>query len=148
MPKRKKKPNNNQITQRPNNKNNHIAKVQAVSFQGPLPPPQILQQYDEIVPGAAERIICQFENQVKHRQELENKVITSDVRQSYIGSVLGFIIAISAIGAGTVLAYIGQPTEGLAALLTPLAGLIGVYVWGSYQRRKERDLKANSKQQQ
>lgn len=122
---------------------NHAAQVLAASFQGPLPPPQILHEYDEIVQGSAERIICIFENQVKHRQELEKKVITSDIRQSYFGSILGFIIALSAIVSGTFLAYIGQPTEGIAAIISALAGIIGVYAWGSHQRRKEREQKTN-----
>ena len=147
MSKNRKRLNNNPLVTNDNH-NNHIAKVQAVSFQGPLPPPQILHQYDEIVPGSAERIISSFENQVQHRQELEKKVITSDIRQSYFGAVLGFIIALSAIGSGTFLAYIGRPTEGIAAIITALAGIIGVYGFGSYQRKKERDAKANPRPQQ
>lgn len=124
-------------------RNSSITKIQAASFQGPLPPPQILSHYDEIVPGSAERIISLWERQVQHRQELEKKAIGSDIRQSYFGAALGFIIAIAAIGAGTFLAYNGQPTEGLAAIITALVGLVGVYGWGSYQRRKERSQKVN-----
>lgn len=124
-----------------NTNNRTIAKVEA-SFQGPLPPPQILDHYDQIVPGSAERIICLWEEQVRHRQRLEVDVITSDIRQSYFGATLGFIIAMSAIGSGTFLAYIGRPTEGIAAIITALIGLVGTYGWGSYQRRKERNIRA------
>jgi uncharacterized membrane protein len=144
MHKKPKNIGNNQIAK---HQNNHIAQVQSVSFQGPLPPPQILKQYDDIVPGCAERIISQFESQVKHRQELEKKVITSDIRQTYFGSTLGFIIALSAIGAGTFLAYIGRPTEGISAIIAALAGIVGVYGVGSYQRKKERDLKSDNHNQ-
>jgi hypothetical protein len=80
---------------------------------------------------------------VRHRQELEKKAIGSDIRQSYFGSILGFIIAMSAIGAGTFLAYTGHPTEGISAIITALVGLIGVFGWGSYQRRKERNARIN-----
>jgi uncharacterized membrane protein len=113
------------------------------SFSGPLPPPQILDHYNQIVPGAAEKIIALWESQVQHRQELEKKAITSDITQAYFGAILGFIIAMSAIGAGTFLAYIGRPTEGIAAIISALVGLVGVYGWGSYQRRKERDARIN-----
>lgn len=127
-----------------NNKQNHsVTKVQAASFQGPLPPPQILDHYNQIVPGSAERIISLWENQVQHRQELEKRVIVADIQQAKLGAFLGFIIAISAIGAGTFLAYIGRPTEGIAAIISALAGIIGVYGWGSYQRKKERESKSN-----
>jgi len=120
-----------------------VSKVEASSFQGPLPPPQILSQYELTVPGSAERIISLWESQVRHRQELEKKAIGSDIRQSYVGSILGFIIAMSAIGAGTFLAYTGHPTEGISAIITALVGLIGVFGWGSYQRRKERNARIN-----
>ena len=113
------------------------------SFSGPLPHPQILDQYDKIVPGSAEKIISLWEGQVRHRQELEKHAIKSDIRQSYYGATLGFIIAMSAIGAGTFLTYIGRPTEGIAAIISALASLVGVYGWGSYQRRKERSVKVN-----
>lgn len=117
--------------------------IESKSFSGPLPHPEILVQYDKIVSGSAERIISIWEGQVRHRQELEKKVIESDIKQSQCGAILGFLIAIAAISAGTFLAYIGRPTEGLAAIITALGGLVGVYVWGSYQRRKERSLRAN-----
>ena len=39
---------------------------------GPIPSPQILQQYNNIVPGAAERIIRMAEKQSDHRMALEN----------------------------------------------------------------------------
>jgi uncharacterized membrane protein len=38
-----------------------VHEVVAASFQGPLPPPSILRGYDEITPGAAERIIAMAE---------------------------------------------------------------------------------------
>ena len=113
------------------------------SFSGPLPHPQVLDQYDKIVPGSAEKIISLWEIQIQHRQELEKKAITSDIRQAYFGAILGFTIAMSAIGAGTFLAYIGRPTEGIAAIISALVGLVGVYGWGSYQRRKERNIRVN-----
>ena len=78
MSKGRKKVNQNPVAPR-NTQNVAITKVEASSFQGPLPPPQILNHYDQIVPGSAERIISLWESQVRHRQELEKKAIGSDV---------------------------------------------------------------------
>lgn len=139
------KGNGGEIAQR-SQQNGPIAKVTSTSlesFQGPLPPPQILDQYDKIVLGSAERIISLWERQVDHRQKLENKVITSDITQSHIGTVLGFIIALAAIGSGTFLAYTGHPTEGISAIIAALVGLVGAFGLGSYQRRKERNARIN-----
>jgi len=142
MAKGGKRGNQNEIARRPP-QNGQITQIAASFYQGPLPAPQILDQYDKIVPGAAERLISLWERQVEHRQELEKKVIKSDIAQSYFGSVLGFFIAISAIGSGTFLAYTGHPTEGISAIITALVGLISVFGWGSYQRRKERNARIN-----
>ena len=58
----------------PNNQNNsknmRVTEV-SQSFSGPLPPPEILRKFDEVVPGAAERIIKMAEDQSIHRKELE-----------------------------------------------------------------------------
>ena len=42
-----------------------------VEFSGPLPPPAVLQGYEDIVLGAANRILEMAERQSKHRQQLE-----------------------------------------------------------------------------
>ena len=41
------------------------------ALSGPLPPPEMLAQYEEILPGAAERILSMAERQAEHRQKME-----------------------------------------------------------------------------
>ena len=62
------------------------------SFSGPLPPPQVLQQYNEIVPGLAGRIVAHAERQTEHRIQMEAKVIHSDISKSWAGLVCGFVL--------------------------------------------------------
>ena len=38
---------------------------------GPLPVPSLLEEYDRIVPGGAERIFALAEEQTRHRLEME-----------------------------------------------------------------------------
>jgi hypothetical protein len=51
------------------------AVLQAIHLEvsGPLPHPQVLARYDEVVPGGAERIVKLAENQVKHRQTMQSR---------------------------------------------------------------------------
>jgi len=51
--------------------NNHSIIAQQSSFSGPIPPPQFLEKYNEIVPGSAEIIINMAKDQSEHRQSLE-----------------------------------------------------------------------------
>ena len=42
------------------------------SFSGPIPPPDILKGYNDVVKDGAERIIAMAEKQSNHRMILEN----------------------------------------------------------------------------
>jgi uncharacterized membrane protein len=115
--------------------------VQAVAekFSGPLPPPKILQQYDQIAPGSAERIISMAESQSKHRQEIERIVITSDTKNARLGLHYGLIIGLAAVVGGVLCIMNGYEVSGSIVGGTGLTGLVGVFVYGSRQRRKERE---------
>jgi hypothetical protein len=46
-----------------------VAQQTTVQFSGPLPGPQTLQGYEQILPGAAERIMALAERQAAHRMQ-------------------------------------------------------------------------------
>jgi len=49
-------------------------------YEGPIPPPSILQHYDTIVPGAAERIIAMAEGEIQHRRAVEVQQVNADIQ--------------------------------------------------------------------
>lgn len=112
------------------------------SFSGPLPPPEVLEKYNQALPGAAERILSMAEQQSRHRQSIETKVIDSNTFVQKLGPVLGFIVAMTAVIGGIVLVLKGKDGYGLAAIITPLAGLASVFIYSKQQQRKELDNKA------
>jgi uncharacterized membrane protein len=113
-------------------------------FSGPLPPPEILARYNDAIPGGAERILAMAENQSKHRQSLEGKVVDANCRAQRTGSILGFLICITAIASGTFLIYVGKSAEGLVPIIGALGGLVGVFVIGKYQQKKDLEQKGNA----
>ena len=42
-------------------------------FAGPIPPPSMMKQYEETLPGSADRILKMAEKQSEHRQWVEKK---------------------------------------------------------------------------
>lgn len=115
-----------------------MIKEEFQAFSGPLPPPEILQKFDEIVPGAAERIIKMAEDQSAHRRELERRVIISDVNRSKWGQILGFIIAVVGLVVSAVIAIYGSAITGGILGVGTLASLVGVFMYGSKTRSEER----------
>ena len=131
----------------PNNQNNSrgvLVTEISQSFSGPLPHPDVLRKFNEIVPGSAERIMKMAEEQSAHRKELEKKVIDSDIARSKWGQILGFIIAITGLGISTIIAIYGSAIAGGVIGVGTLASLVGVFMYGSKTRRLERKEKSSS----
>jgi uncharacterized membrane protein len=118
------------------------ATTQSSSFSGPLPPPEMLKEYDNVLPGAADRIIKMAETQSDHRQKLESKVVSGEVVKSYLGMACGFVVAIAGMSIGGFLLNEGHTIGGSIFAGVPLTGLVTVFVVGATQRRKERETKA------
>lgn len=116
--------------------------ARAYSFSGPLPPPEALEKYNQVLPGAAERILMMAEQQGKHRQLIEKRVIDSNAFTQKMGPVLGFIVAMTAVLGGIYLVHSGQSTAGLVSILVPLATLSGIFIYGKSEQRKELQAKA------
>ena len=122
----------------------HLTKSSS-SFSGPLPHPDILRSFDEVVPGSAERIIKMAEEQSSHRRNLENMVIDSDIKRSKWGQVLGFILSlIGLVVAGFVSVY-GNPIAGSVIGVGTLGSLVGIFMYGSKTRSRERDDRKENK---
>ena len=115
------------------------AAIKAETFSGPLPPPQILAQYDSIVDGAANRIITMAEEQARHRRNMEANALNSDIKNSRLGLHYGLIIGLVAVIGGTFCIASGFEVGGSIIGGTGLTGLVGVFVYGSTQKRKERE---------
>ena len=121
-----------------NNPNIPPARVTTYTeVSGPIPSPQILQQYNNIVPSAAERIIRMAEKQSDHRMALENRVVSSNLVKSYLGMIAGTSIAIFGLYIAKEIAINGNPaTAGIIAALD-LGGLVWVAVTNTKSQRKE-----------
>ncbi|MBZ5704213.1 MAG: DUF2335 domain-containing protein [Acidobacteriia bacterium] len=109
---------------------------------GPLPPPEDLAKYEQILAGAADRIIRMAEQQSTHRQHLEKVAIESNASTQKWGLVCAFIIAMSAIWGGIWLSLKGMSGAGLATIIGALVALVAVFVYGKSGQKKELQKKA------
>lgn len=90
-------------------------------WSGPLPPPQVLQSFNDVVPNGAERIIAAWERETEHRHSMDRKISF----ESMLGKVFAFIFVIFALSICAFTAYIGA--TWVAAVLG--GGVIASVVW-------------------
>jgi uncharacterized membrane protein len=111
-----------------------------VTYSAPLPPPAMLEHYERILPGAAERIFGQWERQSSHRQDIEKLALKDDSKHQSIGQHYAFILSALVILGSLILIWQGKSMTGLILILGNLVTLAGMFVYGRYsseQGRKE-----------
>jgi hypothetical protein len=86
----------------------------------------------------AERQLTMAENQMKHRQGLESKVISTNAILSYLGLISGFVLGSGGLAAAVYLIKLGRELGGGAAFVGSLATLAGLFIYG--RRKQERQL--------
>ena len=104
----------------------------------------MLRQYDQIMPGLVDRIVTMAEKQAGHRQGAEAKVINGNVWAQKWGLVAAFVIAVIAIIAGWDLIPHDHSASGITSIVTALAALVGVFVFGKLQQKRERQEKRDA----
>lgn len=102
-----------------------------------MPPPALVEQYNAIHPGASEIFFTAWEEQRHHRMKLETHVVRANTRNETLGMILGFLLAIGAIGGGVFLIYNDKDASGLATIGTAIAGLATAFIVGRRKSAKE-----------
>ncbi len=116
-----------------------VVAARTEQFSGPLPPPEILKRYDEIVPGTAKNIIESFVNEGRHRREREDRQVAmceewarEDVSLQKRGQVFGFILAFTGIAGGLAVtafgANIGAQIAGAGVSGVSLAAIVVAFL--------------------
>ncbi len=113
------------------------AEVRRAFFSGPLPPPEALDRYNEIVPGAADRIIKLAEDQQKHRHQQEKTVIESNTQNATSGQRYAFWLAVLVIASANVFAYAGWPIWAFVLIVYGITALASVFLVGKRTQHKE-----------
>lgn len=112
------------------------------AFSGPIPSPDTLRKYEEVLPGLAERIVKMAENQNSHRINLEDTVVTSQQKESRRGQHYGLLIGILGLATCVILSLSGHDAVATAIGSTTIVGLVTVFVVGKRQQRRDLARKA------
>jgi uncharacterized membrane protein len=114
---------------------------------GPLPDPAVLKAYDQVLPGAAHRIIAMAEDEQRHQHGMQNSVIRSDCLGTRLGQIFAFAIGMAGMVIGGILIYADKTVSGLSSFFVPLATLAGIYFFESRRKPEKPDQPPQSPKQ-
>lgn len=113
--------------------------LKTIQFRGPLPPPDLLRQYQEIQPDFPERILRLTEQEAEHRRSVTRNVIRIEGAEVILGQIFGLFIALSALGVSAYLAVHGAQTVASIIGGGTLVALVTVFIRGRTKARDDND---------
>ena len=105
--------------------------LEQYSYSGPIPHPELLRRFDEVIPNGADRIMTMSENQSAHRQEIEKAVVKANNRDSLLGIIFAGLIGLFGLIIGGFLILKGKEISGGLFAGGTLASLVGLYLKGT-----------------
>ena len=109
-----------------------------IEWHGPLPTPDTLIKYDEIVPGAAERILSMAEKEMQHRHQKEDTLLKYNGRLIITSTIFAFLCVIVLGGILAFAIYVGSNTAAIATAIGAIAAVVGLFTFSkAKQTQKE-----------
>lgn len=102
--------------------------IRIQEFIGPLPPPRDLREYEQVVQGAAERILRMAEREQRVGHELAIDGARNAALATRRGQIVGLVSVVSALGAAVWLGYQGHGIAAGAVGTTTVVGLATAFV--------------------
>lgn len=129
-----------------------VAEVIQSEFSGPIPPPNIIRGYEEVLPGAADRIISMAEKQSQHRQHMEKEMIRIESRDSLLGIIFAFGLGIGCVIAAIIMSIVVPQSAGvIGGSVLGIAGIGSIIITfikstrNNYRGNREKDGTQNEK---
>lgn len=113
-------------------------------YQGPLPHPETLRQFEQVLPGSAQSIINEFHAEAAHRRSIEKAesenmmtVYRRHQRQGILRSTYAFVISIAGVGAGWYEIHLGHPAAGATIITATVVSIVAIFVTGKRSKKEE-----------
>ncbi len=100
-------------------------------YSGPIPPPGMLADYEQVMPGSGDRILTMSEQQQIHRIKIQEILVNAAVQHEKLGMWRGFILALTIIASGTLVILSGFSLVGFAMVTAPAIAIATVFLSSS-----------------
>ena len=97
-------------------------------FQGNIPPPDLLQDYEKALPGLANRLVSQMEANGAHRRYMDKVTLLLRQGRSYLGLGAGLFVVLRFLDVSYRLVTAGHEVAGTVLGTVDLVALAAVFV--------------------
>jgi len=115
--------------------------VAAEYFEGVLPHPAIIAQYEALSPGTFDWLKQRVELQQAHRMEIEKTAIVSRLSLARRGQVFAFILGLGCLAVAGFGFYEKQPLAGFGAVAVGIGTIATAFLVGLKRESDERAAK-------
>ncbi len=112
------------------------AQILTSHHEGPIPPPQLLEAYERLCPGAAARIMQWAEDDLTHSRVMERSVLETVSRERKRGQICALIACVAAFGAAAYCAHAGAFVAAGVIGGATVVGLVAAFVGARTSRGK------------
>jgi uncharacterized membrane protein len=106
-------------------------------FAGPLPPPDLLREYDRIAPGFADRIIRMAETEGAHRRNIQAMKAQGSQAARTRGQYLAWSLAVLIALLGAFLIYTGHELSGFGVLIAAIVPLVTPFLLARVEDKEQ-----------
>ena len=96
----------------------------SASYQGPIPPPHMLEEFEHVVPGLSGKIVGMAIAEQRHRHRWETKALWNDIFMQSGGLTLGWALAGASLLGAFVLGMAGKTVEMGILLSVPAIQMV------------------------
>lgn len=96
----------------------------------PLPEPSELRGYEEVLPGAADRIVSMAEGFADHKQRCDTTALRGAVVERRLGQIFAFLAVLAVLLFSYLALLAGFETYATAIATTTLVSLVAIFVLG------------------
>lgn len=109
-----------------------------IKYQSDFPPAVFLQEYDDLIPGSAARLLSMTEAQIEHRNYLQKTGLDQAVARDKRGQVFGLILGLSIVAWAIYCVSIGKPEAATTPVGIMVASLAGCFAIDRFVQQKHK----------
>ena len=107
---------------------NEIVRIEQRSYSGPLPPPQVLADYEKTLKGSADRILQMAEREQEARHSIDREIIGNAAKQHKRGQYMGCALVVVLAAMAFTLGLLGHDWLSVMVFTGAIVSVAAIFV--------------------